>query len=203
MNATARRPRRSEPPALHARAMADLDFIRRTMERAGAFTTLSGRGLCFIGLTALAAGWLAGNDPSSGRWLTVWMIEAGLALSIGCLTTLWKARSMGEPLLPGPVLKFVLALAPALGVGAVLTVALGRAGAWHLVPGLWLLLYGAGLVSGAAFTARLVPVMGGAFMVLGATALLGPVPAAPALLTAGFATLHIGFGLLIARRDGR
>jgi hypothetical protein len=100
------------------------------------------------------------------------------------------------------VRKFVLALAPALAVGAVLTVALARAGAWHLVPGLWLLLYGAGLVSGAAFTARLVPVMGGAFMALGAAALLGPASAAPALLAAGFGALHIGFGLVIVRRDG-
>src|SRR5262245_51371276 len=202
MNATARRQRRSEPPALHARAMADLDYIRRTMERAGAFTTLSGWGLCFIGLTALAAGWLAGSEPGRGRWLTVWMSEAGVGLSIGCLTTLWKARSMGEPLLPGPVRKFALALAPALAVGALLTVALARAGAWHLVPGLWLLLYGAGLVSGAAFTTRLVPVMGGAFMALGAAALLGPAWLAPILLAAGFGALHLGFGLLIARRDG-
>jgi hypothetical protein len=182
--------------------MADLDYIRRTMERAGAFTTLSGWGLCCIGLTALVAGWLAGSEPGSGRWLTVWMSEAGVALSIGGVTTIWKARSMGEPILPGPVRKFVLALAPALGVGATLTLAVARAGAWHLVPGLWLLLYGAGLVSGAAFTARLVPVMGGIFMVLGAAGLLGPTWAGPALLAVGFGAVHIGVGLLIARRDG-
>jgi len=202
MDATARNLRRSEPPTLHARAMADLDFIRRTMERAGSVTTFSGWGLGLIGLTALGASWLAGSHPAGGRWLGVWIGEAGLALGIGVLTTLWKARAMGEPLLPGPIRKFALALAPALAVGAVFTIALGRAGVWPLVPGVWLVLYGAGLVSGAAFAARLVPIMGAVFMAFGAIALLGPAWAAPAFLALGFGGLHIGFGALIARRHG-
>ena len=51
------------PPALHERALADLRFIRQTMEGAAAFTTLSGTALIAIGLSALVAGVVAGATP--------------------------------------------------------------------------------------------------------------------------------------------
>src|SRR5438874_1743920 len=85
-----------------------------------------------------------------------------------------KFPAAGEPLLMGPVRKFALAMAPALAAGALLTLALARSGAQELLPGVWLSLYGAGLVTGGLFAIRVVPVMGAAFMGLGAAALLGP-----------------------------
>src|SRR5947207_11525351 len=114
------------PPTLHARALADLRFIRQTMEGAAAFTTLSGVGLIAIGLSALAAGALAGAVPGPA-WLGVWIGEAALALVVGVLSTLAKTRAARLPVLAGPLRKFVLALAAPLLVGLVLTAMLARA----------------------------------------------------------------------------
>jgi hypothetical protein len=155
-----------------------------------------------IGVTAAAAGWLAGPRPEAPGWLAVWLGEAGVGLGLGVVSTAWKARAAGEPLLMGPVRKFALAMVPALGVGALLTIALARSGAHTLLPGVWLALYGAGLVTGGAFAIRLVPIMGVAFMVLGAAALLGPPTWNQWVLIAGFAGLHVGFGLAIERHHG-
>jgi hypothetical protein len=189
------------PTALHERALADLQFIRRTMEGAAAFTTLSGAGLVVIGLSALAAGFLAGSTPGPG-WLRVWMSEAALALVAGVLTTVGKTRRAQLPILGGPLRKFGLALAAPSLAGAVLTVALARQDAYTLLPGAWLLLYGSGLLAGGTFSIRLVPIMGACFMALGVAAALAPPALGPAAMVAGFGGLHVVFGALVMRGHG-
>jgi hypothetical protein len=193
--------RSADVPALHERALADLRFIRATMERAAAFTTFSGWGLCLIGVTAAAAAGLGGPEPG-WRWLWVWLGEAALAAAIGVVTTMRKTRAARQPVLSGPIRKFALAFAPPVAVGVALTVALVRAGQFTLLPGLWLLCYGTGVVTGGAVSVPAVPLMGAGFMILGAAALFAPAEAVRALLIAGFGGLHVVFGWLIARRYG-
>ena len=124
----------------------------------------------------------------------------GFAILAGAIAL--KARAGGIPLLRGSGRRFALGLAPALAAGALLTVVHVRAGDVAAVPGTWLLLYGLGVVGGGAFSVRPVPVMGACFMGLGAAALLGPPAWGDLWLAAGFGGLHIGFGVVIARRYG-
>jgi hypothetical protein len=87
-------------------------------------------------------------------------------------------------------------------VGAVLTALFVERGSYSLLPGIWMLLYGAAVVSAGTYSVRSVPVMGAAFMMLGAITLVAPATWITALLIAGFGGLHIVFGLWIARRHG-
>jgi len=196
------RARVSEPVALHAHAMENLRFIRETMERSTAFTAVPGRGMVTIGVTALGAALVAGRTGPSRTWLVIWVAEALLAAVIGAADMARKARAAKVPLLSGPGRKFGLALVPPLAAGALLTVALVGARQLGPVPGLWLLLYGTGVVTGGAFSVRTVPIMGLCFMAAGAAALFAPWELQTPLLAAGFGGLHIVFGILIARRHG-
>jgi hypothetical protein len=189
-------------PTLHARAMDNLSFIRSTMERATAFTAVPGWGGVAMGITALAATVLAFRSATVNEWLTVWLTASVLAFAIGGWAMALKARRGGTTVFSYSGRRFVLSYVPPLAVGALLTLVLVRAGLYGALPGTWLLLYGTGVVTGGAFSVRVVPIMGLCFMVLGAVALLAPPTWGEWLLAAGFGGLHILFGLIIARRYG-
>ena len=192
---------RPQPIEIHAHAMDNLRYIRRTIERAGSFTAVPGLGGMLMGSTALAAAWIAG--PQAGaRWLAVWLSEAALAITIGILGAALKSRRARLPLVSGPGRKFVAGFAPAMIAGSVLSAALFRAGMSQLLPGSWLLLYGASVVAGGWASVRIVPLMGACFMAAGSAGLLWSSLPGDILLAAGFGGLHIVFGAIIAVKYG-
>ncbi|MGE3524590.1 MAG: hypothetical protein AB7I33_01565 [Gemmatimonadales bacterium] len=191
-----------DPPALHDRAVDNLQFIRDAMERAGSFTAVPGWGAVAIGLTAFAAAGVAARQPGIAHWIGTWLVEAGLALVVGVVAIRRKARAAGVPLLSGPGRRFALSFLPPMLVGGLLTVVLLRAGATAAIPGTWLLLYGTGVVAAGAFSVRIVPLQGLCFMLLGAGALFAPPSWRDGLMAAGFGGLHVLFGLIIAWRYG-
>lgn len=195
-----RTPRQVE--ALHDRAMDDLRFIRKTMERAGAFTAVSGWGQVLAGVSALAAGLVASRQSSTAGWLTAWLAAAVLAFIVSAVTSQRKARGAGESLFSAQGRKFLLSFVPALLVGALLTAYFYAAGLIAGLPGTWLLVYGTAVVAGGAFSVRVVPVMGVCFMVVGAVALFSPPGWGNLFMAVGFGGIHIVFGLIIARRYG-
>lgn len=194
-------PKPEPPPALHERAMDNLRYIRETMERASAFTGISGWGEVAIGVSALGAAVIAAQQVTFKGWLTVWMVEAIVSMLIAGWSMDRKARAVQMPLLSGPGRKVAFSLTPPLAAGILLTVVLFRAGLMEFIPGVWLLLYGTGVVTGGMFSVSVVPLMGFCFMVLGAVALFVP-GLANWLMAAGFGGLHIIFGIIIARRYG-
>ncbi|MEP7011403.1 MAG: hypothetical protein ABJC13_13865 [Acidobacteriota bacterium] len=191
-----------EPSSLHVRAMDNLRYIRETMEGAAPFTGVSGFGEMAVGATALGAAWLAHRSgPTS--WLSIWLGESVLAFLVTFGAIAWKARRAGLSLITKPGRRFAFALFPTLVAGALLTFVLVREGQLEILPGLWLLLYGAGVATGGAFAVRTVPVMGLSFMALGAAELVfGPYASRDLLLAAGFGGLHLIFGAIIAKRHG-
>jgi hypothetical protein len=195
-------PQSGDMPALHARAMDELRYIRQTMERAGSFTAVPGWGGVMMGITALFAAVIAARNMHPQAWISVWLREAVAASGIGLCSLIHKARAGKIPLFSGPGLRFFLSFSPPLIVGAVLTIGLYRAGAFQLIPGMWLLLYGTGVVTGGAFSVKIVPVMGVCFIGLGAVALFCSFALGNWFMAAGFGGLQIAFGIIIARRFG-
>jgi hypothetical protein len=182
--------------------MDNLRFIRETMEGAACFTAVSGIGEVAVGVTALGAAYLASRQTWPWGWLLVWLWEALLGFIITTGAIAWKAQRSEESLFSRPGRRFALGFSPPFLAAALLTPVLFAAGVASLLPGLWLLLYGSGVVTGGAFSVRTVPVMGMAFMALGAVALVAPASWGNALLAAGFGGLHVLFGIVIARRHG-
>jgi hypothetical protein len=194
-------PETDHPPALHERAMDNLRYIRETMERASAFTGISGWGQVAIGATAILAAFIAAQQSSFKGWLAVWIAEALVSLLIAGWSMDRKARAAQLPLLSGPGRKVAFSLSPPILAGGLLSIFLYQAGLVDLIPGVWLLLYGTGVVTGGMFSVPIVPLMGMCFMGLGAAALFAPA-FANWLMAAGFGGLHIIFGVIIARRYG-
>ena len=187
---------------MHAHAMDNLRYIRETIERAGSFTAVPGIGGMLMGSTALAAAWVASHQGQGTVWLAIWLGEALVALAIGIVGAELKSRRARLALLSGPGRKFVAGFAPAMAAGGLLTAVLFRSGATGLLPGTWMLLYGAGVVSGGGASVRVVPLMGACFMGLGAVALFWQGIPPDAMLAVAFGGLHIVFGTIIAVKYG-
>jgi len=195
-------PPKEDPPALHERAMDNLKYIRETMERATAFTNISGWGQVGIGVTAFIASLISAQQHTFKPWLTIWIAEGVIALLIAGWSMDRKARAAKMPLLSGPGRKVAFSLSPPIFAGAIVTVVLYRAGLVEAIPGVWLLLYGTGVITGGMFSVSVVPIMGLCFMTLGALAFLAPPGFANWFMAAGFGGLHVIFGVIIARRYG-
>jgi len=201
----------ARPVHLHARAMDDLAFIRAAMARSAEFTAVSGWGIVAMGAMALAGAWVASFRRSPDWWLYTWVFVAVAACSTGVLAMVYKARRTTAPILSGPGRRFLLSFAPPIVAGCVIGEVFYEIELQQLLPGMWLMLYGVGVVTGGTFSVRVIPLAGACFMVLGAATFFVPNPNAQVLgtlqvvdmlMAAGFGGFHLVLGLVIARRYG-
>lgn len=191
-----------ELPSLSGRAIDNLKFIRETMERSTHFTAVPGYGGALMGLTAIVAAFIADAQPLVRNWLTVWIIEAVLAFVVGLFAMWQKSKIAKMPLNSAPAKKFAMSFLPPLVCALIITAGLWRVGHFEMMIPVWLLLYGAAVVCGGAFSVKTVPAMGWCFIALGAIAFFVPANFGNWLMGIGFGVLHVVFGLVIARRYG-
>lgn len=172
------------------------------MESAGGFTSVPGWAMVWLGASAVVAAAVAGAQPDRDRWLLAWMVEATVAAMVAVLAVARKSRRRGLRVTAGPNRRFALSFAPPMVTGAILTVALWMRGVPDLLPGTWLLAFGASVTAGSAMSVVPVRALGLAFMALGAAAFALPATWGDAILAVGFGGLLATFGAVIARRHG-
>lgn len=195
-------PKADGPINLGDRAIDNLKFIRETMERSTHFTAVPGYGGMLMGVTAVAAAVIANSQETFHDSLVAWLIEAFLAFAIGLLAMWQKSKIGGQSLLSVPARKFAMSFAPPLIVGVATVLGVWRYGDYFAMPAICMLSYGAAVVCGGAFSARVVPVMGWCFIAFGIATFALPVTYGNAMMGASFGGLHIVFGAIIARRYG-
>jgi hypothetical protein len=191
-----------EPASLGGRAIDNLQFIRETMERSTHFTAVPGYGAVLMGVTAVAAAYIANGQPTVRDWLFTWLGEAALAFAIGLLAMWQKSKLANTSLTSVPAKKFAMSFVPPLICAVVITVGLWRLGQFEAMIPVWILLYGASVVTGGAFSVRVVPVMGWCFIAIGVAAFFLPAGWGNVMMGLSFGALNIVGGLIIARRFG-
>jgi len=196
-------PTRSEdetPTRLDAHAGENLQFIRDTMEKASVFTAVPGWGTLAIGVIALAVAMVTRGVWNDQAWIAVWVLTAALCFGVGVVATARKVRVAGLRMTGGAGARFWAGLIPTLVAGALTTVLLMRAGQADLLPPVWLLLYGAAILTAGWHSVRVLVLMGVCIMLAGALSVFSP--SRDLTMAAGFGGLHVLFGYVIARQYG-
>lgn len=192
----------AQPESVGSHAAENLRFIRHAMERSSTFTAIPGLGGVVMGVIALAAAAMAARQPTGDRWLLTWLGAAALAAVVGLIMMARKARVARVTLTGSNARRFALGMAAPFVAGAAITYELWAVRNFTVMAPAWLLLYGAGLLTGGQFSVPVVRLIGVCFMVVGIAAILTPHEWGNAWLAVGFGGLQVAFGIYIARNHG-
>src|SRR6516225_5013829 len=180
------------------RALADLREVRDRLAGVQEFRGYSGTAAALSGLVAVAAGaiqFVVAPEPKTpeelSHYLTIWFSCLALALLInyGALLA-WYVRIAGrherqQTRTAGR------AIIPAIGLGAVLSLAMIGHKLFGMLPGVWYASYGIGLFSSRSMLPRGMVIVAACFGMAGAALLLTLDP----LLPLRFWVMPLGFGL--------
>jgi hypothetical protein len=191
-----------QPRSVSRQAADNLTFIRSAMERSSTFTAIPGAGGAAMGAIALVAAGIGARQPTPDRWLATWLAAASVAAIVGMFAMTRKAHRAGMALIGTTGRRFALGMAAPLVAGAAITYELWTVGNFTVMAPAWLLLYGAGVLTGGMFSVPVVRAIGVCFMTAGLAAILTPPEWSNLWLALGFGGLHVGFGIHIARHHG-
>ena len=150
-----------------------LRVIRSLMERATIYRAISAPVALFGGTMAVLLGfwpwsrkpaWMLGDDGFLACWLSVLAVTA-----LANAYYIWReARDRGERFISSGMRLALRALLPPMLCGGVFTLAFGAAE----LPPFWMIFYGLGLLATAHFAPRSMVLLGWAFLLTGALAVL-------------------------------
>ena len=192
----------AQPESVGRHAAENLRFIRSAMERSSTFTAIPGAGGVVMGAIGLAAAGVAAQQPTGDRWLAAWLGGAAIAATAGLFAMVRKARAAGLSLTGVNARRFALGMAAPFVAGAAITYELWAVGNFTVMAPAWLLLYGAGVLTGGMFSVPVVRIIGVCFMAAGIGAILTPHEWGNVWLAIGFGGLQMTFGVYIARNHG-
>lgn len=189
-------------------AHENLQYIRETLDAAGRFTAVPGKGLIAAGVATFAgvavnllvtgAPW--GNGPYQRLALDVWGFVLAVSLAVVSYGIYRKSRLTQSRLRAPLVRKLLWSLCPALFVGAILTNVAVRTQNLGWLPVIWLGCYGAAVANGGQVSVAPVRYFGLSLLAAAAGAALSPESLGLAWLAVGFGWLHLVFGAYIAWR---
>ena len=187
---------------MQQKAEQDLRFIRDAMARVEGVSSVSGLGGMLMGAVALLAASFASRYASLSDQLFIWLAAAIVAVALGSWACWRKARKAGTLVHWDPVRRFLMCLVPVIGVAGILTWRLWVSGSLELVPALWMMLYGCGVLAAGTYAVAAVLTLGGCFIVVGVCSLVLPVAWSNALLGFSFGGLHVVFGWWLFKHHG-
>ena len=187
---------------MSGRAAENLRYIRQAMERGATFTSIPGAGGVGMGIVGITASIVASRQPSGDRWLVTWLAAAAIAALIGLIAMARKAKHGGAPLTGANARRFALGMAAPFVAGAAITYELWAVRNFTVMAPAWLLLYGAGVLTGGIFSVPVVRAVGVCFMALGIAAIVTPPEWGNVWLAAGFGGLQMTFGAYIYKNHG-
>jgi len=188
-----------------AQAARTLEVIRTLMERTCQYRLLTASAGLAAGSLAVAGALafllLDPGDPAV--FGTVWgLVFAGSSLGT-FVGTVMRGRERGERVWSRQTRAIVLALAPSLFAGLVLTVFFFARGMHLWLPGVWMLCYGQGALATATYAPRPIGWTGAGLLVLGAATLAsGPAAAVP-MMGVAFGGGHLALGAALLGEERR
>lgn len=189
-------------------AHENLRVIRDLMERSTRYSTFSGLSGVLAG-TASIVGCLithaligrAGAE-SYAPFLLTWSLVIVFAIGADYVWMKRRAKRVGKRIVSPLGKQMLIASAPGLGTGALLTLFFLQHNLMaHIYP-VWMLCYGAAVAAVGLFSQKEVSRLGMAFVLAGAATLFLPVAYGLPAMGLAFGGFHILYGVWMAGKDG-
>lgn len=196
-----------EPDAREAEE--NLRVIRQLMERSTKYSTFSGLSGVLAGIASIVGCLVTQQygrqhtDPAEYRtaFLLTWSLVIFFAVGADHLLNKRRAAQVGKHVLSRLGKQMVIASAPGLGTGALLTFYFVQHGQFAPIYPIWMFCYGIAVCAVGLFSQREVSYLGASFLLAGAATLLLPVNGL-LMMAIAFGGFHILYGVIMSRKDG-